>query len=520
MLRQVLADGETIYQSDSGVYTSAGQGFQFVFDSQRRLQRVVSSNNEQVVLFYDEQGRLATVRRLGTGEQRHYGYETNSGRLFVIATDAGSAGRLYDYATGETRTVQLHLGSTSDYHGQTYHDTLSDGGNDYTLVVRESEIESTSSGRVLVRAVVRPGANSSLDFATPQLDGTDPLVTYRTGQNVVAVFDIASHGLHVLRVRSANGDTSGGVFSLAFDVVGDLDGNGLVDGFDAELLKTALGASAGQSAYDVPADANGNGVVDQGDVLLVDANLGWQMNRPPVIESANLKTHVDLPVTIALDELTSDPEGDAVYYQIAAVSHGTVRLNSSGQSLRFVPEPGFSGEASVSLFADDGFGANDPYVLSIEVSDAPLLNIEFVQRPENVASLEVGESVSFAYLGDFADESDVPLPPDYLDFTVLDPTIASVSINGSVQGLADGTTVLIVSRDGIVLPSGLLVGNLHGVREVFDFTKGSTSIHLPIARCHWGSEAATGIHRRRKNRLHRCRHGNTLFCREHECRPG
>ena len=74
-----------------------------------------------------------------------------------------------------------------------------------------------------------------------------------------------------------------------------------------------------------------------------------------------------------------------------------MRLNPSGQSLRFVPEPGFSGEASVSLYADDGFGANDPYVLSIEVSDA---FDEGSDEEQTVAApLELQGKSTTAYLG-------------------------------------------------------------------------------------------------------------------------
>ena len=70
------------------------------------------------------------------------------------------------------------------------------------------------------------------------------------------------------------------LYQILFDpnahaaLVGDLNGDGKVDGADLQIVKAALGTRAGEAGYDPRADAIRDGVVDGADVALVEERAG------------------------------------------------------------------------------------------------------------------------------------------------------------------------------------------------------------------------------------------------------
>ena len=60
-------------------------------------------------------------------------------------------------------------------------------------------------------------------------------------------------------------------------------------------------------------------------------------------------------ILLTLGGAITDPNGDPLFYRIVATTHGTATLTTDGQSARFVPTPGHSGIATLSVVADDGF---------------------------------------------------------------------------------------------------------------------------------------------------------------------
>src|SRR5262245_23463113 len=61
-------------------------------------------------------------------------------------------------------------------------------------------------------------------------------------------------------------------------------------------------------------------------------------------------------------------------------------------------------------------------------------------------------------VGDFADQKGVPLPAAYLSFQSVDPSVASISATGRLTGLAEGTTILLVSSHGVLAATAVSVG--------------------------------------------------------------
>jgi hypothetical protein len=84
-----------------------------------------------------------------------------------------------------------------------------------------------------------------------------------------------------------------------------------------------------------------------------------------------------------------------------------VRFAPDGETAIFVPTPGYSGTASFELIGNDGFARSEAATIEIEVSDAPLTSLDFVERNP---SLEVGEQFELQVVADFADQKDVLLP--------------------------------------------------------------------------------------------------------------
>ncbi|PSF28557.1 hypothetical protein C7H19_24555, partial [Aphanothece hegewaldii CCALA 016] len=123
----------------------------------------------------------------------------------------------------------------------------------------------------------------------------------------------------------------------------------------------------------------------------------------------------------------------------------------------FKPILGYTGLASFELMASDGFSASNSALIMVNVSSAPLLSLDFVERHPK---LQVGEQIGLKVIGDFADQQDVVLPNDYLTWYSENATVASVTGMGLVTGLSNGTTVLGAERNGIQAVTASRIGKI------------------------------------------------------------
>src|SRR5262249_17447019 len=200
-------------------------------------------------------------------------------------------------------------------------------------------------------------------------------------------------------------------YTLRLFIAGDVNNDGDVNGDDAALLAQAMGTSAGQPGYLVGADANLDGVIDATDTGLLAVDLGFVANRPPVIAATPLKTHTDLTLTTDASALISDPEDDPVYVRVAGAQHGTATLGLDGHTVIFVPDPGYSGPAGIELQGDDGYSTSPVVTVPVNVSAAPLVQLDFMTRN---LRLNPGDTRALLVIGDFADQQGVFLPPSYV----------------------------------------------------------------------------------------------------------
>ncbi len=156
--------------------------------------------------------------------------------------------------------------------------------------------------------------------------------------------------------------------------------------------------------------------IDLIDVQLLGGNFGFATNKPPVVTSDSVLTHVNLPLDMTLERLALDPEDDPVYFRILDGTHGTVGLSADGRGVTFTPSQDYFGSANFYVQADDGYGASPLTLISVEVSNAPLVRLDFQTRIPRL--LNVGDIENVVMIGDFSDQSGVLLPSSYVNFYI------------------------------------------------------------------------------------------------------
>ena len=129
-------------------------------------------------------------------------------------------------------------------------------------------------------------------------------------------------------------------------VAGDVNGDGKVDGHDAQLLTAALGTAAGQPGYLLGADANRDGLVNAGRPPALDQRPRLPGQPPPVATAGQALTHQDLSVTVDLAALATDPEDDPVFFRVLNPQNGAATLSPDGHTAIFTPASGYTGPAS------------------------------------------------------------------------------------------------------------------------------------------------------------------------------
>ncbi|WP_253262202.1 Ig-like domain-containing protein [Ramlibacter montanisoli] len=454
----VFADGVRLGVSDSGVVAANGDLIRFVADGQGRLSAVVAPDGRIFSYEYDDQGRLVSARNLSAAQSQRYAY----GAQGVLALSAGSAGGVAVTYGGEATVMPIDadLGAALAYLNAGHSGSLAAGQTArLTFSVRESELQATAGGAVLLGVVVS-ATSGDLIPALPQIDGLSPLVSRVEGSEVFALYRVDSAGLKRLELAgSGSGD-----YALRLFVAGDLNGDQRVDGRDAQAM-----AIARAGAYSMAADVERDGDVDASDVQLLFANLGYAPNQAPSVASGAFKTHVDLAADRAIGNLVTDPEGDRLSLRITGTSQGSAQIVGDGRTVLFTPSAGFTGTGTVTVVADDGYSASTPTTLSFTVSDSPLLAIDFDRRD---FKLRPGDQYAVRLIGTFADEADVALPADYLSFSSFDPAVAAVNARGSITALSEGSGGLLVTRGAISAAAAIGVGTPRTAAQVYTYYSG------------------------------------------------
>ncbi len=411
LLQQIRTDGVRLSYSDAGITSSTGEYVKFQWNELGLLSEVQRDDGTRIVYRYNDEGQLVGRRNVTLGEWYRYGYD--------------EAGNLI---------TPMDLGGASQFSGKTY---TGSGTQTYSFSLTDSELVSTATGVVLLGVQVT--GDESL---VPEISGLTPLVRQSDASNSSAIFAIESEGLNLLELEEMD-------YTFELTVLGDGNGDKKVNALDSYENR----------------DWNGDGIINEVDVQILASNYGFTANLAPVVTSTSVLTHVDLPGEVDLSDLARDPEGDKLFYRVMNPTNGTVRLGADGKTAIFAPTPGYREVGSFELLVDDGLSSAAPVTVTMQVSDAPLVNLDFGQRNPK---LEVGETTQLWAVGDFGDQENVLLPGDYLTWRA-ENGIVNVSEGGWVTGLENGTAILRASRDGIEAVTATRVGVLESNTEA-EFT--------------------------------------------------
>ncbi len=449
--------GNTVYLGESGIVAIGGESVQFITDGEGRLHRLIGPGGEVVQYQYDAVGNLVSVRAPQTGKTTRYGYSTDVDHLLEIAVAADGTGSSYQYSDANPPSeaaILANLGAAATFTGNTVTESLSAGESKrFTFSVRQSEVNSTASGELLVRIVT--SATGGLEVGVPRISGLEPRTTHSTTDRAESIFAITREGLYQIEVTGIGG--SAGNIELDVSIAGDINSDRLVDGLDSDIQAGLTGVSTGQPGFNPAADLDGSGTIDLSDRQLLFRNAGFVANGAPAanLEFGRQLTHTDLAVRFELDDALRDPDGDDVFYQIVAVQNGTAALDPNGTVVTFTPNPGYSGVAEISIQADDGFNLSDVVTIDLDVSAAAMLGIDIVNRQPQ---LGIGQHEPLLVRGQFTDQQDVPLIGSYVSYTSSDPLHATIDQNGVLTGVSDGFAAVTASRGFFQAASAVTVG--------------------------------------------------------------
>src|SRR5262249_22386774 len=255
-----------------------------------RLTAVIASDGREVLYNYDAAGNLTKVDRLFSGEVTHYAYAPDTHRLNLAIAPDGQPSVAIRYAPNPiVEPITANLGGAFQFQTATQTGSLAAGSLDrYAFVLRDSELQSTKSKRILIGALVQ--GTSGFQPGVPTIAGHAPLTTRATNDSAFALFALDRAGFQVLEIAGRDANASG-AYTLRLFVAGDLTGDCLVDGQDSDLLASAV-------ANRPELDIDKSGTIDASDVQILASNFGFVANRPPQVTNGSAKTHQDLEVRV------------------------------------------------------------------------------------------------------------------------------------------------------------------------------------------------------------------------------
>ena len=141
--------------------------------------------------------------------------------------------------------------------------------------------------------------------------------------------------------------------------------------------------------------------------------------------------------------------------RLTKVEHGVATLSADSQWVTFVPDKGYSGSAAIWFVSSEDKREAQEHNLTLIVTDAPLVNLHFVQLP---VRLDLTTPMQLYVVGESANGQQGLLPPSAVLFESSNPMVASVSATGQMTGLAEGVGVVIATTQRLQAVTAFAVG--------------------------------------------------------------
>ena len=262
---------------------------------------------------------------------------------------------------------------------------------------------------------------------------------------------------------------------------------------------TAVPAATGAVLYTPEPNFNGTDrftyVVGDGSGLTAQAAVDvtvLPVNAPPLAVDDAAETAEDTPVTIAVLDNDSDPEGDPLTVaEVSAPAHGTAVLTEAG-TVQYAPEPDYHGPDRFTYVVSSGSGLIAR--AAVEVTVLPVNDPPEVLGVIPDQTLEAGDGPASLDLSPYFEDRD----GDSLGYTAVASDAVALSLAGATLTLTvarpGAATVTVTAQDpgGLTAAQAFLVTTsdrqAHGVVE--DTLAAMGRGHLASARATLGRRAA------------------------------
>ena len=180
----------------------------------------------------------------------------------------------------------------------------------------------------------------------------------------------------------------------------------------------------------------------------------------------------------------------------------------AGDTAVFVPETGYAGSASFELLGNDGWEESAPQTITVQISDAPLVRLDYVLRNPR---LNLGMSLPLTLVGDFADEQGVVLSAPFIEFESLNPATVFVSDAGRVTAIANGASAVVASAQGLQAVTAIVAGDQVELIDQFVDALGITSYPAAVSLPAAIGQRQLRINLTDETRLYGCLHRDAVF---------
>ena len=248
------------------------------------------------------------------------------------------------------------------------YDQFKDFGNSTTLsfeltAVGAGDLKSTSITTVTVNAVNTPPITESA-VNTPPIAKSQTVTT-----------DIDTSATITLDATDKDDD------SLTYSI-GTTPNHGSLSSFDKDTGSVVYNPNSGYSGSDsftfTTSDESSTSNTAE---VSINVNPVTHINSPPVAESQDVTTDMDISAPITLD--ASDKDGDSLTYSLGTTpNHGSLSpFDEDTGSVVYNPNSGYTGSDSFTFTVSDESSTSNTAEVSITVN--PVANINATSAPEN-----------------------------------------------------------------------------------------------------------------------------------------